>query len=183
MIKNLLVIASLFFSFNILAASAPSSCGPTIQGGFDNFPWKQAQPFPWTTIQGLWKVQGNADFILKIRVIRQTTRIKQLEAEIYSREESCTEPRLKGVGLITAFEKNVVRINVDNKLIKLAIFDSLDLEMNPTFCGERVMAISMIDLGFDLDSPFVSPESQYETTNMVLKKITSSLDLYCKKRN
>jgi hypothetical protein len=179
-VRNLLVIASLFFS---LCASAQNTCGATTFGGPDVFPWKQAQPFPWTTIQGLWKVQGNADFILKIRVIRQTARIKQLEAEIYSREESCTEPKLKGVGLVTAFEKNVVRINVDNKLIKLAIFDSLDLEMNPAMCGDRVMAISMIDLGGDLDSPFVSPEYQYETTNMVLKKITSSLDLYCKKRN
>jgi hypothetical protein len=163
--------------------SAQNICGSTIQGGVDIFPWKQAQPFPWTTIQGLWKVQGNADFILKIRVIRQTPRIKQLEAEIYSREESCSEPKLKGIGLVTAFEKNVVRINVDNKLIKLAIFDSLDLEMNPLTCGQRVMAISMIDLGVDLDSSFVSSENQYESTNMVLKKITSSLDLYCKKRN
>ncbi len=178
--RNLLVVASLFFSLNMYAQN---QCGAVVQGIGDSFPWKQAQPFPWTTIQGLWKVQGNADFILKIRVIRQTARIKQLEAEIYSREESCTEPRLKGVGLVTAFEKNVVRINVDNKLIKLAIFDSLDLEMNPETCGQRVMAISMIDLGVDLGSPFVSPENQYETTNMVLKKITSSLDLYCKKRN
>ncbi len=178
--RILLVIASLFFSLNL---SAQNMCGNTIQGGPDYFPWRQAQPFPWTTIQGLWKVQGNADFILKIRVIRQTARIKQIDAEIYSREESCSEPKLKGVGLVTAFEKNVVRINVDNKLIKLAIFDSLDLEMNPAMCGERVMAVSMIDLGSDLDSPFVSAELPYESTNMVLKKITSSLDLYCKKRN
>lgn len=178
--RNLLVVVSLFFS---LCANAQNSCGATTFGGPDVFPWKIAQPFPWTTIQGLWKVQGNADFILKIRVIRQTARIKQLEAEIYSREESCTEPKLKGVGLITAFEKNVVRINADNKLIKLAIFDSLDLEMNPVACGQRVMAISMIDLGVDIDSPLASSEAQYESTNMVLKKITSSLDLYCKKRN
>lgn len=178
--RNLLVIVSLFFSLQVFAQN---QCGSVLQGIVDVFPWKIAQPFPWTTIQGLWKVQGNGDFILKIRVIRQTARFKHIEAEIYSREESCIEPRLKGVGLITAFEKNVVRIKVDNKLIKLAIFDSLDLEMNPEACGQRVMAISMIDLGVDLDSPLASSEAQYEATNMVLKKITSSLDLYCKKRN
>ncbi len=180
--KILLVIVSLFFSLNLLSQN---QCGPSLQGIGDIFPWGQgkAQPFPWTTIQGLWGVDGNPDLILKLKVIRQTPRLKQLEVEIYSRSESCTVPQMKGVGIVTSFEKNVVRANIDNKLIKLAVFKSLDLELNPQLCGEQIIAVSMIDLGFEYDTSYDALAPQYETANMVLKKIPMSLDMYCKKRN
>lgn len=175
--KNLLLIVSLFFSLNLWSQD---QCGQSLQGVGDAFPWSLAQPFPWTKIQGLWRVDGNADLVLKLKVIRQTTSLKQLEVEIYSKSESCLQPKMKGVGLLTSLEKNVVRIIIDNKLIKLAVFNSTDLEMNPDLCGNQIMAISMIDLGFNaaLDAP--SESSQIK--NMVLKKITPSLDLFCKKR-
>jgi hypothetical protein len=180
-VKILLVIMSLFFSLNSLAQN---SCGPSLFGGPDVFPWSQAQPFPWTKIQGIWKVQGQDDLVIKMRVIRQTSRLKQLEIEIFAKAESCVDPKLKGIGLITFYEKNVVRFNIDNKLLKLAVFNSVDLEMNPEQCGQQVIAVSMIDLdAIRTGQSGSSSNLNYGSTNMVLKKVTSSLDLYCKKRN
>ena len=177
--KNLLVIASLFFSLNLWSQD---QCGQSLQGVGDAFPWGLAQPFPWTKIQGLWKIDGNTDLVLKLKVIRQTSSLKQLDVQIYSKSESCMEPKMKGVGLLTSLEKNVVRIIVENKLIKLAVFNSIDLEMNPSLCGQQIMGISMVDLGVDFDSALGSSSSpQSPAKNMVLKKITPSLDLFCKK--
>lgn len=177
--KSLLVIASLFFS---LTAAAQNTCGPTIQGGPDYFPWSVAQPFPWAKIQGLWRLQGDSSLVLKLKVIRQTSRIKQLEVEVYSRSSGCAAPLIKGVGLLNSSEGNVIRINLDNKLIKLAAFNSSDLELNSALCGQQVMAISMIDLGSDFGAP-LDTVNQYQAKNMLLKKFSASLDLNCKKKN
>ncbi len=184
MIKNLLVIASLFFSFNILAVVQPATCGPTVQGGFDNFPWGlgKAQPFPWTKIQGLWKVDGDLDLVLKLKVIRQTENLKQLDVQIFSKVHSCNNPIMHGVGIITSLEQNVVRIIIDNKLIKLAVFNSSDLEINAEVCGEQVLAASMFELSSDSGTVLDSETPPTQVTNMLLKKISTSLDLVCKKR-
>ncbi len=176
--KSLLVIASLFFS---LTAAAQNSCGPTIQGGPDYFPWSVAQPFPWTKIQGLWRMQGDSSLVLKLKVVRQTSRIKQLEVELYSRATGCEVPMIKGIGLVNSSEDNVIRINLGNKLIKLAAFNTADLELNSALCGQQVLAISMIDLGSDFGSTLDSV-NQYQAKNMLLKKFSASLDLNCKKR-
>jgi hypothetical protein len=181
-IKNLLVVASLFFSFNLRAAEQ-ISCGPTIQGGGDIFPWSQAQPFPWTKIQGLWIIEGKSDMILRFKVIRQTSRLKQLEVEVFSNAQDCPLLQTTGIGIINASEKNVVRINLGNKFVRLAVFLSDDLKINKEICGSQVMAISMIDLSADTASRVGAAVAEIESQNMVLKKITSSMDLYCKKRN
>lgn len=178
--RNFLIITSLLFSLNL---SAQNSCEPNIQGGPDVFPWNQAQPFPWAKIEGLWKVSGNPDLIFKLRVIRQTTRLKQLEIELFSKSKSCETPQMNGIGLITAYEKNVVRFNVDNKLIKLAVIKSEFIFTDVGQCGNEVMALSMIDLNSNFDSKFGESDIQYDADNMLLKKISSSLDLNCKRSN
>jgi hypothetical protein len=183
-VRHLLVIASLFFSFNLFAASQPLMCGPTIQGIGDAFPWGlgKAQPFPWTKVQGLWRVDGNLDLVLKLKVIRQTTNLKQLDVQIFSKVHSCNNPIMHGVGIITTLEQNVVRIIIDNKLIKLAAFNASDLEINPAVCGEQVFAASMFELGSDLGTVLDVETQPMQVTNMLLKKISTSLDLVCKKR-
>ncbi len=180
--KNMIFVLSLIFGLNVFAMNS-LTCGSTIQGGPDVFPWStgKAQPFPWSKIQGLWVVEGQSDLIFKLKVIRQTARLKQLEVEIYSNSESCSEPQMKGVGIITALEKNVIRINANNKLIRLAVFNPLDLELNADLCREPILAATVIDLGFEYETPYNVAEANFQTSNMVLKKITPSLNLYCKK--
>jgi hypothetical protein len=181
--KKLILIASLFLSFNLYSQiNFIESCDVKVQGGPDAFPWGQAQPFPWTKIQGLWTVQGDSDLVLKITVIRQTSKFRQLDVEFYSRSADCFEPAMRGVGLITALEKNVVRINSNNKLIKLAIFKPADLELNTNSCKAPVMAMSVVDLDFTFSAPYEPIEETYTASNVLLKKITTSLNLYCKKR-
>lgn len=172
--KKLLVLVILFIQFG---AFAQNTCGFTTQG-FDNFPWSVAQPFAWNEIQGIWKVDSQPETLFRFKVTRQTSRFKQLNVEVYSRLD-CSQPVMKGIGLVSVFEKNVVRINMDNKLMKIAWFDSRDLKMNPLVCGQTVLATSIIDLEGDL---FYTAEEQ-EPTILMLKKITSSLDLFCKKHN
>lgn len=159
-------------------AQAQAQCGFSTLG-IDGFPWSVAQPFAWNEIQGIWKVESQPEMLFRFKVTRQTSRFKQLNVEVYSRLD-CTQPVMKGIGLVSAFEKHVVRINMDNKMMKIAWFDSRDLKMNPLICGQSILAASIINLesGYSYKD-----EEDSEPTILMLKKITSSLDLFCKKHN
>ena len=161
------------------------SCGYNTQGGADTFPWSLAQPFPWDTIQGLWKVSDDADQVVRMRVVRQDQKVKHLSVDVLSRR-LCSST-MKGVGIITAAEKNVVRLSLTDSqgqthLMKLAFFDTRDLQMDQNICGASVLAATVVHFeGEGEDDNGLDPKPA-EQSNMMLKKITDSTDFYCKKR-
>ena len=178
--KHLILVISLLLAG--ISSHAQSSCQPSVQGIGDVFPWSEPQPFPWSKIQGLWKVEGDNDTVIKFRTIRQTGTIKQLEVEFYEKSESCIVPVMKGKGFVSSFEKDIVRMSADGKVFKFAMFSTAQLKMDPLLCGNEVMVANILDL----NSEFIDEQTEeykYDNTNLMLKKLTSSLDLYCKKRN
>lgn len=164
------------------------SCGYNKQGGpIDGFPWSLAQPFPWNSIQGLWKVSDSPDQVIRMKVVRQDQNAKHLSVDVLSRNE-CNGPLMKGVGIITAAEKNVVRLSLTDKdgqtyMMKLAMFNTVDLQMDKHVCGQSVLAASVLTLDNDDGEDDVGDNLKTaEQSNMMLKKITSSTDFYCRKR-
>ncbi len=176
----LLVVVALV---SISSASAQERCsGLSIMGGVDVFPFSLAKPFQWSDIQGIWKVSGSENIVMKFRVIRQTEEVKQLEVQVYDRVKNCSEPFLKGKGFVSTDEPNIIRMSVGGKLLTFAWFYPADLEMNPKDCGESVLVANFIDLnGRSTAARNRGNLFTSESSNMMLKKITSSLYLYCRK--
>lgn len=161
------------------------SCGYNTLGGADTFPWSLAQPFPWDSIQGLWKVSDDPDQVVRMRVVRQDQKAKHLSVDVLSRL-ACAST-MKGVGIITAAEKNVVRLSLTDTfgqthLMKLAFFDTRDLKMDTNVCGQSVLAATVVHFEGEGEDDGSSNQKPAEQSNMMLKKITNSTEFYCKKR-
>lgn len=183
--KMALVIGFLFFALG--AHAQTPACGLNKQGGGDIFPWSKAEPFVWETIQGLWKVSDQPDNIIRMRVVRKDSASSKLEVEVLSRSQ-CGRV-MRGPGIINDSEPNVVRISlVDStgttRLMKLAFFDSRDLQMDANLCGQTVLAASVIEIGHESDDKIIkdATKTAEPKSNMMLKKITPSTDFYCRKR-
>lgn len=160
-------------------------CGYNTAGGADTFPWSLAQPFPWDTIQGLWKVSDDPDQVVRMRVVRQNKKVKHLSVDVLSRL-ACAST-MKGVGIITAAEKNVVRLSLTDTegqthLMKLAFFDARDLKLDMNVCGESILAATMVHFEGEGEDDTGGSQKPTEQSNMMLKKITNSTEFYCKKR-
>lgn len=177
---KLILFFTLLFSLSVQAQKTCNSIN--IMGGGDAFPWTVAKPFQWNDIQGLWKVTGSENIVMRFRVIRQTEQTKQLEVQVFDRVKNCSEPLLKGKGFVSSDEPNIVRMSVGGKLLTFAWFYSEDLEMNPKDCGESVLVANFINLnGRSSANKNTSIIKTSDNANMMLKKITSSLGLYCRK--
>jgi len=165
---------------------AENKCGyKTSGGGADTFPWSLAQPFPWDSIQGLWKVSDDTDQVVRMRVVRQDIKSKHLSVDVLSRR-ACAST-MKGVGIITAAEKNVVRLSLTDSqgqthLMKLAFFDTTDLKLDRNLCGQSVLAATVVHFDGEGEGDSALDTKPAEQSNMMLKKITDSTDFYCKKR-
>ena len=181
------IFAQADFYGNLAMTQENPSCGLSKQGGpIDTIPWSVAQPFPWNSIQGLWKVSDSPDQVMRMRVVRQDQNAKHLSVDVMSRSQ-CNGPVMKGVGIITAAEKNVVRLTLTDKegqtyLMKLAMFDTADLQMDKNLCGHTALAASVITLDNEGEDDLGGDLKTAEQSNMMLKKITSSTDFYCRKR-
>jgi len=178
------MIVVLLLAVNV---SAQNQCGLNVQGGVDIFPWGLAEPFPWNTIQGLWKVTDNNETIIKFRVTRSDTESKKLSVEVFSRQSGkCDKPLMTGFGIITAEEKNIVRVSLKDstgsiKLLTLAWFNAQNLKLTGPNCDRNVLVAAMIPLVEDASHKDAWSQ-EVEAPQMMLKKITGSLDFYCKKR-
>ncbi|MFN3455324.1 MAG: hypothetical protein ACK41T_10225 [Pseudobdellovibrio sp.] len=179
--KRFLILLIMMISISTHAVT--NKCGLNLQGGIDTFPWSLAQPFPWDFVQGLWQINDNTNDIIRVRVVRSDENTKHLKIDILSRLECGAI--MRGKGIITASEKNVVRILLTNRegsnaMMKLAFFNPQDLKATSGMtCDSQVLAASLINID-EHAKPFQA--AQFENTNMVLKKVTSSLDFYCRKR-
>lgn len=185
--KKIALIIVLLFSA-VFAQAEQNSCGLNTQG-IDTFPWSYAQPFPWDDIQGLWKVSSDPDYVIRMRVVRKDTASQKLQVEVLSRSK-CRRI-MHGPGIINEKEKDVVRIGLKDqegtiRMMKLAFFDARDLKMDANICGQSVLAASIIDIENEADDLKANPNDNGQKaleskSNMMLKKITSSTDFYCRK--
>lgn len=102
MLRSILM-ATLIFSGLTLSAGAYAADDEHIIPVNDNrpvpWPWTLAQPFPWTDIQGLWKVeQGDFTSYFSLKVVRQKlTGIRQLQVKQFD-GDTC-KMLATGVGL------------------------------------------------------------------------------------
>lgn len=158
-------------------------CNSKLFGGPDAFPWSIAQPFPWDIIQGLWEFNEESnESVIRMKIIRESSTEKLLSVAVISKY-SCTRV-MKGTGIITASEKNIVRIKLNDvnggtKLMKLGFFDTAMLNINTELCGKNILAASMIDL--DSIPNYQTKSEQIEIN--VLKKVSDDLFFNCKKQN
>ena len=182
--KKLIILLTMLLA---TTSFAQNQCGLNVLGGIDTFPWWQAEPFPWSTIQGLWKVTDNNETIIKFRVTRSDTESKKLSVEVFSRQSGkCDKPLMTGFGIITAEEKNIVRVSLkdatgNTKLLTLAWFNAENLKLTGPNCDRNVLVAALIPL-VEGASHKDAWSQEVEAPQMMLKKITGSLDFYCKKR-
>lgn len=182
-------ILALLFSVSVQSAVVGDSCNKKILGGGEAFPWGTAEPFPWKYIQGVWRVQNDPDTLIQFRVTSLNKKERRLAVQIFSRE-NCTKPIYKVPGLISETEPNVMHMQMGENLMKIGWFNTENLKMNPFQCGDFVMAASLIAPadnsipGFSSgrDSTLPPDEAEDSTRNFFLKKISSSIEIYCKKR-
>lgn len=189
--KLMLAVLLLFCSGVFAQVNSGNTCtGVAIPaGGHDTFPWSIAKPFPWTSIQGVWTVANASkeqeSLVFEFKVTRTTDKLKQLFVEIYDRE-NCKKAAMRGVGVVNTAERNVVRVNLNNVLMKLAMFNTADLEMDTNTCGPKTLGATfyrLIDnknLPANLKSGTETINTE-ESSNMILKKISNALDFRCKK--
>lgn len=185
--KSLLLTLTLLFSASF--ASANNDCSIKLQG-IDGWPWAIAQP--WKDIQGIWKLNTDkGDIYFKFRITVQMNKRKILLIDKIV-DGNCAKPAASGVGYISIDERNSVRAVIsDDKLryqLKLALFDTQDLSSNLVdniySCGEKVIGISVLEVigraGKQIENP-TKDDLDSPPENMMLKKVSDSLDSICKK--
>ncbi|MBC7464824.1 MAG: hypothetical protein H7256_02430 [Bdellovibrio sp.] len=172
------------------AAHAENGCGMRTQG-IDTWPWKQAQPLK--DIQGIWKMKTDeGDVFFKFRISANMANRKILVIDKII-DGNCAKPVASGVGYIAVQEKNTVRALISDAnlqyQLKLALFDTEDLSSSlftdVESCGQQVIGISVLQvIGRTKAKDYEPPrnvELSAEPENMMLKKVSNSLDSICKK--
>lgn len=187
-----LMVCILMFAVSTQAYST-GTCTNMILGGSDAFPWSVAEPFPWKSIQGVWRVHNNSDMLFQFKVTNPNKKNRRIVVQVYSRE-NCAEPLYKVPGVISETQRNVLNFQIDDKLMKLAWFNSASLKMNPNQCGEYVMAASIIGsadaknlistrIRVDAELPPIDQGGENsDTENFFLKKLSNSIEIYCKRK-
>ena len=183
----LLFIGSSAFASNGLPNLCEGNEGgfvPAGKGGHDTLPWSAAKPFPWTTIQGVWSAQDDQlDLLISFKVIRSTAKLKQLSVEIYDSSNCKTKP-LRGVGIL---EKNTVRVNMNDILFKMALFNTADLKLSTNSCRDTAFAATFVNLADNEESslrPKVDIGFTSGSRSVILKKLSSSTTVYkCRNAN
>jgi len=188
-----LILAVLFaFCTNVFAQSTNICSNDALPagkggGGVVVFPWSIAKPFPWTSIQGVWVVANatniQSNLVFEFKVTRSTEKMKQLFVQIYERD-NCKKAYMRGVGIVNTSEKNVVRINMNNVLMKVGMFNTEDLEMDTYTCGPKSLGATFYRL-VDNDDRITYDTSvgaiNTEESNMILKKVSNASQYRCKK--
>lgn len=190
--KSLIVILSVMvFSFTSLGlahAENGMTCGARISGG-DAWPWSIAKPFPWSNIQGYWKLGDDPYSYLSAKVLSSTNSRKILSLSVHD-DGVCSKPYAKGTGYIDISDKNVVRALVTDGIykyqLKLGMFDSRDIVgLNTCSTNTNIVALSIqvIARVKTANDPIVGPldPSVTQMRNMVLKKVPIDVDSACKR--
>ena len=91
-------------STQFIQSSAVTCNKNVLGGGSDVFPWGVAEPFPWKTIQGVWRVHNNPDMLFQFRVNNPNKKNRRILVQIFSRE-NCVEPLYKVPGVFSETQK------------------------------------------------------------------------------
>ncbi len=163
------------------------SCGYNLQGGVDVFPWSVANPFPWSDIQGVWRLSSDSAVYLRARVINSTKNRKILNVSLIN-EGECSKPVAEGTGYIDSLEKNVVRAVLTDGIyryqIKLGMFDAVDLKVDANLCGPSILAATVKIIGkTPKTDSFHHRVRESQTHNIMLKKVSDDLNAVCKKKS
>ncbi len=150
-------------------------------GGGDAFPWSSVRTFPWSSIQGLWmaSIDRSQDLYFSFRVTRTTNKIKQLSVEVYQ-ANNCKKPLMRGVGYQSNYDKNIIRFNMNNYILKMGSFNSSDLDLNPATCGYWTLGANFQRLVNDNQSSKGYSTQTVKAQNVILKKVSSSTLVKCK---
>ncbi len=185
--KKFILAVILVFCVNVFAQNTNTCSSTTLPaggGGVTVWPWSLAKPFPWTSIQGVWTAVGadKSNLVFDFKVTRTTDKIKQLFVEIYNRED-CKKAYMRGVGVVNTNQKNVVRVNMNNVLMKLAMFNTADLEMDTYTCGAKTLGATFYRLAEPESSVYESTGSvnAFQSSNIILKKVSNANLYRCKK--
>lgn len=171
-------------AYPIVTCDSSKPIGGGSGGGVVVLPWSSAKPFPWTSIQGVWvaSAEKSQDLYFSFRVTRTTNKLKQLAVEVYQ-QNNCKKPLMRGVGVQSNSDKNVIRVMMNNYLLKLGSFNTADLDMNPAVCGYRSLGATFHKLSNNNESSRAYPNGTVEmikAKNVLLKKVSNSLAPKCK---
>lgn len=192
MMSRILILFILAISTQIYASNGTSkieSCSlSTLDNGVGYWPWRHAQPFPWNNIQGTWQVAGNnkKTMYFVFKVTKDSSSRKVIDTRVYEEGDSCSKLSANGIAYINANAKNTVRAQIadsQNKYsIKLAWFNTIDLNMDDADCGDSVLGASKQIIGTNKPgSSFDSMLKPDSTENFILKKVSPLLEYSCEK--
>jgi hypothetical protein len=182
------IIFAIVLMAGLCAKAIPQDqeCNYNIQG-IDFFPWSTAPlPFPWSDIQGVWKLSTDSSLYIKAKVVSSTKNRKILNLELVT-SEHCSTPLAWGTGFVDVSEKNVVRAILSDGSyryqLKLGKFESKALKIDARVCGESILAATVKVIGSNpkISTVSITEPSEPTTQNMMLKKISSNLNAICKK--
>lgn len=188
--SRIIMLCILMISTVVTAKSEVAKVESCSLGILDNgvgyLPWRYAQPFPWSNIQGTWQVAGSKKplyFVFKIT--KDDTTRKIIDTRVYEDGSACNAPIAKGMAYIYANAKNTVRAQIADKdykyLLKLAMFNTTDLNIENADCGESVLGASKQVIGATKSnsSGFDTYLRPNEVDNFLLKKVSSLLEYSC----
>lgn len=136
------------------------------------WPWAMAQPFPWTDIQGLWKVeQGDFTSYFALKVVRQkSTGVRQLQVKQFD-GDTC-KVISTGVGI----ERNQrVLAQMTSRAgttyrVQLTAFNEKDVSVTPVKGTIPTQGVMVLSLG-----QFENNKGPVEMVHMQIMKISALL--------
>lgn len=190
MISRILLIVFLMASFAEAQSIRPERCSVNIlDNGVGYWPWRQAQPFPWSNIQGTWQLAGSQEPVYFVfRIAKASSTRKIIDTRVFEEGTVCSQPTAKGIAYIDANAKTTVRAQISDSQYKYSLkigkFNTIDLKMDIENCGESILAVSKQVIGSNNVAHFfdnlVRPE---EMENFLLKKVSPLLEFACEKKS
>lgn len=167
---KLLIIATLLTSANAFAGlSEDEHIIPASDNRPVPWPWSLAQPFPWTDIQGLWKVeQGDFTSYFALKLVRQkSTGARQLQVKQFD-GDTC---RVLATGVAIERSQKVLaqmtsRAGMTYR-VQLTAFKEKDSPIPPLKSNFPVQGVMVLSMG--------RLDSQEEMVHVQIKKISAHL--------
>ena len=177
LLAAVVVVAGVSFSMKSVARN---SVGPIIQDDrWTHWPWRLAQPFPWSEIQGIWKVdQGSNSTYFVFKVVKQKNGVRQLQVK------QVDGGNCKVVATGAGLEKNQrVLAQVTNKAghtyrVNLTAFRASDVSEQAakgSIFRDSVMVLSMGDLDQNSNDDMVHTQIMKVSEQLDLKACTADL--------
>lgn len=162
------------------------TCDNTVAGG-DVWPWCLALPFPWTEIEGYWRMGEDKSSYIQVRIENSAADAgvghKIVKIHLYN-QGICSAPYASGTGSFYSFEKDVMQGLVASYLyryqLKLAMFHANDV-LSHIGGQSTVMGLSVWVVGeTDQKESLRKLDGIY---NVPVNKMTLDVDKLCNSNN